>query len=86
MTTITKTSEDLQVDDILIVNNKALRVVGKWGLTVSLDMYVSDHVKATSYTMNRKVNLKSGQIYNCLSGEESKKSLFEIYCLLNTKF
>ena len=85
MTTIIKKSEDLQIDDIIIVSNKPIRVVGKWGLAFSLDMYVTDSVKCTSYTANRKMNLKAGQEFNVLIGEESKKSLFEITHLLNQK-
>jgi len=85
MTTITKKSEDLQIDDVIIVSNKPIKVVGKWGLTFSLDMYVTSEVKATSYTANRKMNLKAGQEFSVLTGEESKKSLFEITHLLNKK-
>jgi len=85
MTTIIKKSEDLQVDDVLVISNKPIKVVGKWGLAVSLDMYVTDSVRCTSYTANRKMNLKAGQEFNVLTGEESKKSLFEITHLLNQK-
>ena len=85
MTTMIKKSEDLQVDDIIISGNKPIKVVGIWGLTFSLDMYVTSEVRATSYTANRKMNLKAGQEFAVLTGEESKKSLFEITHLLNQK-
>lgn len=85
MDTIIKKAEDLQVDDVIVVSNKPIKVVGRWGLAFSLDMYVTSEVKATSYTENRKMNLKAGQEFNVLTGEESKKSLFEITHLLNQR-
>ena len=77
--------ENLQVGDILVINNTPLKVCGKWGLAFSLDMYVTDKVRSTSYTANRKMNLNAGQELNVLLGEDAKKSLFEITHLLNEK-
>ena len=85
MRTIIKKAEELQVDDVIVVSNKPIKVVGKWGMVFSFNMYVTSEVKATSYTANRKMSLKTGQEFNVLAGEESKKSLFEITHLLNQK-
>jgi hypothetical protein len=85
MKTIAKTAENLNVGNVLIIKNQPIKVVGIWGLTVSLDMYVTSEVKATSYTANRKLTLKASQEFNVLDGEESKKSLFEITHLLRQK-
>lgn len=85
MTTTTKKAEDLQIGDVLVIKNQPIKVKGKWGLAVSLDVYVSDDTRATSYTANRKLNLKAGQEFNVLNNEDAKKSLFEITHLLNQK-
>lgn len=83
-TTTTKKAEELQIGDVLVISNKPIKVVGKWGLAVSLDMYVSDEVRATSYTTNRKLNLKAGQEFKVLNNDDAKKSLFEITHLLKS--
>lgn len=85
MTTIIKKSEELQIDDVIVISNKPIKVINKWGLVVSLNMYVADSVRCTSYTSNRKISLKAGQEFSVITGEESKKSLFEITHILNQK-
>jgi hypothetical protein len=80
--TIQKKSTSLEVGDVLIINNKPLRIAGKWGLAISLDMYICDETRATSYTSNRKIVLKESQSFNVLSNELKNKSLFELNHIL----
>lgn len=77
MQTVIKKSAELKQGDVLVINNNALKVVGKWGLSVSLDMYITDETKGTSYTANRKLTLKPEQEFKVLE-DCSNKSLFTI--------
>jgi hypothetical protein len=81
MAIIIKNAENLKIGDVLIIKNQPIKVVGVWGLAVSLDMYVNDEHNATSYSVNRKLNLKAGQQFNVI--ENSNLSLFEIRNSLN---
>ena len=77
MTTVIKKATELKQGDILVIKNTPLRVVNKWGLVVSLDMYVSDETNATSYTKNRKLKLSDTQEFIVIE-DCTNKSLFDI--------
>ena len=87
MKTTIKKATELKIGDVLIIKNKPVKVTGKWGLAFALDMYIEDEVKATSYTMNRKLNLNAAQEFTVLTAEDSNsnKSLFNLTHLLNQK-
>jgi hypothetical protein len=82
MNSITKTAANLKIGDILIIKNQPIKVVGVWGLAVSLDMYVNDEHNATSYIANRKINLKEDTSFTVLENQNNL-SLFEIKQLLH---
>ena len=84
MTTITKKATELKQGDILVIKNIPLKVAGKWGLAVSLDMYVSDEQNATSYIKNRKLNLSATQEFTVIE-DCTNKSLFDIANELKSK-
>ena len=77
MKTVIKKATELKQGDILVIKNNPLKVVGKWGLAVSLDMYVSDEQNATSYTKNRKLTFSATQEFTVIEGC-TNKSLFDI--------
>ena len=84
MTTIIKKATELKQGDILVIKNIPLKVAGKWGLAVSVDMYVSDEQNATSYIKNRKLNLNATQEFTVIEGCKNK-SLFDIANGLKSK-
>ena len=80
MNTQTKKTTELQVGDVLVISKTPIKVKGIWGLSFSLDMYVTDEVRGTSFTTNRKMNLSPNAEFQVWTGKET--DLFTIKNLL----